>query len=101
MAENIGNDFATTLNGGINAAVTSLVVVSSTGAPSPNFRCVIESEIMVVTAVAGTTWTVTRGAESTAAATHADALTVAHVITKAGLDTYFSQRNAARVSMRV
>lgn len=89
MAENIGNDFTTTLSGAILSGATSLVVASSTGAPSPDFRVRIDDELFKVTAVAGTTWTVTGAQEGTSAAGHASGAQVAHVLTKAGLDQYW------------
>jgi hypothetical protein len=93
MAENIGNDFSTALNGAINNSTTSLTVLSGTGAPSASFRVRVDDELMLVTSVGGgTSWTVTRGIESTSAASHADGATVAHVITKAGLDQYLAER---------
>jgi hypothetical protein len=62
----------TTLNGGIAATDTTLVVASSSGAPATNFRMQVDAEVMRVTAVAGTTWTVVRGTEGSSAASHND-----------------------------
>ena len=99
--ENLGNDFATTLSGAINDSTTSITVASGTGAPSANFRIRIDDELMLVTSVGGgTNWTVTRGVEGSAAAAHDDASDVTHVVTIAGLATYWHQRNAARAAMR-
>jgi microcystin-dependent protein len=86
MAELFANDVATTLAAPVTDAVgTSLSVVSSAGFPAPGagdqFRIRIDNELLAVTAVAGTTWTVTRGIEGTTAATHAAAAQVTHVIT--------------------
>lgn len=91
MAENIANNFQTTLSSGIDDVTTSIGVASATGAPSENFRIIIDSEIMLVTAVSGTTWTVTRGVESTTAATHSNGANVAHVLTAGGLNQYVSE----------
>jgi len=86
MAEFFVNDPGTTLNGTINNSVTSLVVASSSGYPSSgNFRIRIDSELMLVTAVSGTTWTVTRGIESTSAASHTNGATINHVVSAGGL----------------
>jgi hypothetical protein len=65
---------STTLNGAINSAVTSLVVASSTGFPaSPTpFFVQIASEILKVTAISGTTWTVVRGQCGTTAASQSN-----------------------------
>lgn len=91
MTENIGNDFTTTLAAAIlTTGATAITVVSGTGAPAANFRILVESELMLVTSVgAGTNWTVQRGIEGTTPATHAISLTVAHVITKGGLEQHY------------
>lgn len=65
-------------------------VSSTTGFPaSGNFRVRIDNEILLVTAVAGTTWTVTRAAEAVAgvqtATAHAQGATVTHVPTAASV----------------
>ncbi|HEY4364474.1 MAG TPA: hypothetical protein VGN17_26145 [Bryobacteraceae bacterium] len=81
------NDPGTTLNGSINNSVTSLTASSSIGYPSGgNFRILIDSEIMIVTAVSGTTWTVTRGAEGTTAASHTSGATINSILTAGALD---------------
>lgn len=89
MAENFANTYQTTLNdaGGISAGDTSMVVTSATGAPAANFRVKIESELILVTVVAGTTFTITRGIEGTTAASHADGATVTHVLTAGVVQT--------------
>lgn len=75
----------TTLNGAVNATVTSITVASADGFPlapetgvSPvPYRILIDSEILTVTAGHGsTTWKVTRAADGTTAATHANAVSV-------------------------
>lgn len=82
---------AITLNGAITAAATTLVVSSSTGWPAASagtgtqFRVRIDNEYLIVTNVAGTTWTVTRGAEGSTAATHATGAPVNHVLTRDAL----------------
>lgn len=81
------NGGSTTLNGAINDSVTSLTVTSASGFPTyPDFRIKIDSEIFTVTAVSGTTFTVVRGEESTAAASHSDGATITHVLTAGSLD---------------
>lgn len=81
--EQFSNLAQTTLNGAINNSVTSLVVASATGFPtSGQYRIIIDNEILIVTAGAGTTtWTVTRGAEGTTAVSHADKAPVTQVLT--------------------
>lgn len=86
MAEQFANAASTTLNSPITALATSLVVNSAAGFPTiPNFRIIVESEIMLVTGVLGTTFTVTRGQESTTAVQHSQGVTVVHIITAGGL----------------
>ena len=66
--------------GGINAAAVSLTVASAAGFPAGGaFTIMVDTEAMTVTAGAGTTtWTVTRGANGTIAATHAAGATVSY-----------------------
>lgn len=96
MAEQFTNKAQTTLNGGINNSTTSIVVTSATGFPSAgNFRIIVKAEgantdeIMTVTAVSGTTYTVTRASEAVAgvqaASAHASGAIVKHVLTAASL----------------
>lgn len=87
--ELVTNNASSSLNGAINNSVTSLVVASASGFPSTgNFRILIDSEILLVTAVAGTTFTVTRGVEGTSAASHIDTSAVTHILTAAGLKAF-------------
>jgi len=86
--EQFANNATTTLNGAISStSATSITVASASAFPSvAQFRILIESEIMLVTAGAGsTTWTVTRGIEGTTAATHADGATVRQILTAGAL----------------
>ena len=85
MAENFANAAQTTLNGALDSSQTNVVVTSAGGFPSVNFRIVVDSELMLVTNVSGSTFTVTRHIESSSAATHSDGATVTHVLTAAGL----------------
>lgn len=64
---------ASTLNGGINNSVTSLIVTSSSGFPATPFVAQIGTEDLKVTTVSGTTWTVTRAFDGTSAASHSNA----------------------------
>jgi hypothetical protein len=80
--EQFANNAQTTLNGGITAAATSLIVADPSNFPAtPQFRILIDSELMLVTSVAGSTFTVTRGLENTAAAAHSNGATVTQVLT--------------------
>lgn len=88
MAENLSNDYTTTLTSGIDAVTTSVPVASVTGAPALNFRIIIDSEIMLVTNIVVLTLTVIRNYEGSSAATHSNGADVAHSLTKDGLDNY-------------
>jgi len=68
-----------TLNAAIDNSQTSITVSTNAGFPTDAtpFRVRVEGEILTVTAVAGTTWTVVRGAEDTPAAPHAQDTAVA------------------------
>jgi hypothetical protein len=84
--ERFPNDAITTLSGNITDVAASLVVDSATRFPvSPQFRIRLDSELMLVTGVAGTTFTVTRGVEGTTAAAHLDGTVVEGVLTSGGL----------------
>jgi hypothetical protein len=83
---NQANNVATILsgNGGsISNSATSIKVASSTNFPATPFAAIIEAEIVYVTNVSGTTWTVTRGQESTTAVTHNDGAIVRQILTLA------------------
>jgi len=81
------NDVTMTLNGTINAAVTSLNVSDGTDLPSTgDFRISIESEIMNVTERSANTLTVERGADGTTPASHATSSPVITIATKASFD---------------
>lgn len=87
MPELYTNNAASTLTSSMDISQTTLDVAVATAFPaSGTFRIIVGTEIMIVTGVAGTTFTVTRGAEGTAAATHANASSVVHILTKGALD---------------
>lgn len=63
----------TALSADMTKSKTQITVASASGFPSnPPFKIRIDEEIMVVTAMAATTWTVTRGADGTTKAPHAN-----------------------------
>ncbi len=86
ITELFANTYATTLSAAITSTgATTCSVTSTTGAPSTttgNWRILVDTEIMIVTAVSGTTLTITRGAEGTTAATHLISAPVTHVLTR-------------------
>lgn len=74
------------LASGINSVATSLTLVSATNFPtSGNFRLIIGNELLLCTAISGTTLTVIRGIEGTTAISHATGVVVTHVLTAASL----------------
>ena len=86
--EQFTNNAQTTLNNGGNVASgdTSFVVTSASGFPlAANFRIIIDSEIMLVTGLSGTTWTVLRAQEGTSAASHTNGAAVTHVLTSGSM----------------
>lgn len=86
--EQFANRPITTLNGGIDGVVTSLVVQDSSLFPlTPQFRILVESEYMLVTEVTGNTFTVTRGVEGSSNVPHANGLPVIHILTAGALET--------------
>lgn len=73
----------TTLTGSVNAVATSLSVASSASWPATPFTAVLDigtstQEPVDVTAVVGTTWTVTRNIDGTTGFSHAIGATVTH-----------------------
>ena len=73
----VGPGASTSLPSAINAGQTTVTVASATGFPTSQFHLRVDDEVMTVTGGFGTTtWTVTRGAKSTTAASHAASQTV-------------------------
>lgn len=91
MIERYANGAVTTLDEDLDTSETGVDVVSVTGFPAAgNFRILIGRELMIVTAVSGTTFTVIRGAEGTAAAVHTAGDVVTHVLTRDAMPALFS-----------
>jgi hypothetical protein len=81
----------TLLAGSVNGIQTTIAVTPTVDFPtSPPFQIQIEQEVMVVNAVATTTWTVTRGAAGTATS-HPDK-TVVTLLDISDLDIQIGQR---------
>ena len=73
----VGPGANTTLAGAMTSAQTTLTVASATGFPSSQFTIRVDDESMLVTGGFGTTtWTVTRGANGSAAASHVSGQTL-------------------------
>ncbi len=68
----------TTLAGAVTDTATALTVSGTSGFPTAApFRIKLGSEVMLVTALSGATWTVSRGQDATTAAAHSAGATVA------------------------
>lgn len=88
----------TTLASGITSGATSIQVTATTGFPSVDFVLALDAdtaqqELVLVTAVAGTTLTVTRGYDSTTAVAHDAGAVVRH--SHAGIDFRDSRTHEA------
>lgn len=98
--EQYANDYTTTLNGAIGSGDGTLVVTVATGAPAAPFRLLLQNsatdatnrEYVLVTVVAGTTFTITRGLEGTSPVAHASGSWVAQDVTAGGLTQSFHER---------
>lgn len=86
-----GSVVALTTLGAAVTDTTGTTLTTSAAAPAAlqgagQFRIVIDSEIMLVTGgAATTTWTVTRGAEGSTAATHSNGASIFHYLTAGAL----------------
>lgn len=84
MARNFSNvAVETSLTVGVNNSATSITVGSNTGYPGVPYTVILDpglatEEVCEVTAVAGTTWTVTRGVDGTPATSHGLGAVVVH-----------------------
>lgn len=97
--EQLCNDPSTTLSLAIDGVTTTAVVTSATGYPtSGNFRIRIDDELLLVTGVSGTTWTVTRGIEGTTATAHSANAPVNAYLTAGGSAQYVSDTITAYVN---
>ena len=84
--EQLVNNARTALSSGVSIGATSISVASASGFPTDgNFRILVDSEIMQVTAVSGTTFTVVRGVEATSDAAHNSGAAVCAITTAGAL----------------
>lgn len=91
MTEQFANLAKSTLNGAINTSVTTITVANGAIFPSSgNYRILVDNELMLVTARSGNNLTVTRGIESTTAASHLAGVNVALVFTAALMQTLWN-----------
>lgn len=76
------NNPATTLSGSVTAGATSISVTSAADFPTyAKFTIIVDSEIMLVTGVAGAVWTVERGYDDTVATSHTNNAPVTNILT--------------------
>ena len=94
MAETFSNQAVTTLSAAITTttATSCTVTDASTFPATGNFRIKIDNEIILVTAVATNTFTITCAQELTTVQTHASGATVIHLLTKGGLEARVANR---------
>jgi hypothetical protein len=89
--EQFANEAGANLDGAINSSVTSITVKTEVNVPaSGTFRARIDDEILEVTAVSGTTWTVTRADGGTTAASHLDDATITLIVTAEAVNALVS-----------
>jgi hypothetical protein len=92
MTEQYTNYARSALESSISGNATSLTVLDPSSFPTTgNFRIVVDNEILLVTAVAYSTFTVQRGYENTPAVAHYAGAIVAHVLTAGGLTAIITQ----------
>lgn len=92
------NSASTTLNNGGNVnnssnPVTFVVTSASLFPTDGNFLVKIDAEMLLVTAVSGTSFTASRAQEGTTIATHADGSDVKLFLTAGGLDLFAKDTN--------
>lgn len=93
MAEQIANSAQSTLAAGITNSQSTLVVQSAAGFPTlGNFRLQVDAEIMLVTAVSSTTFTITRAVEGTSAASHLAGSFATLIVTAASIIALITDR---------
>jgi hypothetical protein len=91
--EQLVNSAITTVADELSSAATSMVVVNAGGFPAEgNFRICVETEVMLVTNVSGSTFTVVRGTDDTTAAVHHVDAQVFAVATADGLNRMISEQ---------
>jgi hypothetical protein len=99
--EQFSNNPVTVLDGAISSTSRPVTfdVAPIAGFPAgPQFRIIIDSELLLVTAVAGNTWTASN-VEGSAAATHADGAQVRHILTAGSLDAFVRKDSAGVVTV--
>lgn len=86
MIEQYANDASTTLASDITDSDTTLTVTDASAFPTQGqFRILIDSELILVTAVGSDVFTIIRGVEGTTAALHVATAPITQVLTVSGL----------------
>jgi hypothetical protein len=78
---NFANGAQTTLASSCTSGAATISVVSALAFPAAPFHIVVDTELMTVTLVIGTTFTVTRGIEGSGAQAHAAGAVVTNTVT--------------------
>lgn len=89
MREVFANNASDQLSATIGSGDTSLSVTDASKFPTTGqFRILIDDEFMLVTAVSGSTFTVTRGVEGSTAAGHVASAAVTQIVTVGSMQQY-------------
>lgn len=94
--EQLSNDAQSTTTGSVDGTSdpVSITVTDASKFPSKgNFRILIDSEILLVTAVSGSTFTCSRAQENTTISTHSSSATVTHIVTAGSLKQYIKEKS--------
>jgi hypothetical protein len=98
-AEQFANAAQSTLAAALTSGATSFSPTSVALFPaSPQFRILVDAELMLVTAVTGGLFTVSRGIEGTAAAQHAQGALVTAIVTAGGIANAVAHGGAYQVA---
>ena len=105
MAEKLVNNALGTLSANLNgssdpATLTLTSTATTLGFPSSgNFRVLIDGEILLATAVSGSSLTVSRAQEGTSIAAHSAGALVAAVLTGGSIGTYVTENAMASLTL--
>ena len=99
MTERFANNAATVLSLPVALSDTTITVLQPGAFPnSGNFRILIESEYLLVTAVNGSVFIVTRGIEGSTASAHPAFVSVTHIVTAGSLAQFITDLNGFSVT---
>jgi len=90
--ERLANNAETVLASAVVPADGTITVANPTNFPTEgDFRIAIDNELMLVTSVSGSTFTVTRAIEGTTASNHTESTPLAAILTKEGMQRLISE----------